>query len=85
MSDFWSGIFIGLFVGCCVSLLIMGLLSTAREDKKRNAQWIEKVYDEVPHEPYLLYHCSLCDEPNARKKNYCPNCGAKMDGKGEGE
>lgn len=29
--------------------------------------------------------CSVCHEvnPNAYKTNYCPNCGAKMDGRGE--
>ncbi len=32
MSEFIGGLFVGLFVGCCVALLIMGLLSTARED-----------------------------------------------------
>lgn len=30
--------------------------------------------------------CSLCHkENNIQKFPYCPNCGAKMDGKGEGE
>lgn len=30
--------------------------------------------------------CSVCHEvnPNAYKTNYCPNCGAKMDGGGNG-
>ena len=30
--------------------------------------------------------CSACDEinPNAYKTNYCPNCGAKMDGDHDG-
>lgn len=28
----------------------------------------------------LEYHCSLCNRLEYRKENYCPNCGAKMDG-----
>ena len=30
----------------------------------------------------LEYHCSLCNRLEYRKENYCPNCGAKMDGAG---
>lgn len=26
------------------------------------------------------YHCSLCAEVVSCQPNYCPNCGAKMDG-----
>ena len=28
--------------------------------------------------------CSVCDEFNVKNSNYCPNCGAKMDGDGNG-
>jgi hypothetical protein len=45
----------------------------------RHGEWISG-YDTV---------CSVCkidvDVYNAERFNYCPNCGAKMDGKGEGE
>lgn len=39
---------------------------------------------------YDDWHCSECDwvypeRHISRLSNYCPNCGAKMDGKGEGE
>ena len=30
------------------------------------------------------YCCSVCDEFSVRNSNYCPNCGAKMDGDGNG-
>ena len=48
----------------------------------RHGHWVKEKPDVLIH-----WHCSVCkncyylEEPNA---NYCPNCGAKMDG-GEGE
>ena len=43
-----------------------------------HGRWIVKEHS-APYGGYHLFHCSECDEPNAREKNYCPNCGAKMD------
>ena len=48
-----------------------------------HGRWIEKEYCE-PWGGYYLFHCSECDTPNAQERNYCPNCGAKMDGDGNG-
>ena len=48
----------------------------------KHGHWVKEKSDVLIH-----WHCSVCkncyylDEPNA---NYCPNCGAKMDG-GEGK
>ena len=45
----------------------------------RHGRWIEK-------EKYsfgIMYDCSLCEDrilDNGHPWNYCPNCGAKMDG-----
>ena len=45
----------------------------------RHARWIEQ-------EKYtfgVMYDCSICDNlilDNGHSWNYCPNCGAKMDG-----
>ena len=45
----------------------------------RHGKWIEK-------EKYtfgIMYDCSLCENrilDNGHSWNYCPNCGAKMDG-----
>ena len=42
----------------------------------------------VPHriknpEKWVTFKCSVCGYSNGRKQsNYCPNCGAKMDGDG---
>lgn len=44
-----------------------------------HGKWIEKEYCE-PSGGYYLFHCSECCAPNAMERNYCPNCGAKMDG-----
>ena len=46
--------------------------------------WILKIHDEDDDGGYPLYHCSSCDHPRPHKRdNYCPNCGAKMDGERE--
>lgn len=39
--------------------------------------WIARQHDDG-FGPYVLFHCSKCDCPNANKRNYCPECGAKM-------
>ena len=46
-----------------------------------HGRWTPKMYDNS----YILCHCSECGSPNARERNYCPNCGAKMDGDGNAE
>ena len=33
---------------------------------------------------YEVPYCSLCEHRNDAATNYCPNCGAKMDGDGNG-
>ena len=44
-----------------------------------HGRWISQKYSD-PEGEYYLNHCSVCCVPNARKRNYCPDCGAKMDG-----
>ena len=50
----------------------------------RHGKWIEQ-------EKYtfgVMYDCSICDNrilDNGHSWNYCPNCGAKMEGGNEGE
>ena len=52
-----------------------------------HGRWNEKV-DMV--ESYLadctevFYECSVCECANIGESPYCPNCGAKMDGDGNG-
>ena len=60
---------------------------TADVVEVRHGEWIMG----VDIADYEYGTCSVCgyDErdafPTGRTPNYCPNCGAKMDGKGEGE
>ena len=42
-----------------------------------HGRWEQARYTEAP-----LYICSECGKPEYKQHNYCPNCGAKMDGDG---
>lgn len=46
----------------------------------RHGQWI-KHYIEAP-DPHDRYNwqCSICETYSSNQTNYCPNCGARMDG-----
>jgi hypothetical protein len=50
----------------------------------RHGEWVWK---ELFGEHGVMLCCSECLETEGARENanYCPNCGAKMDGKGEGE
>ena len=54
-------------------------IPTADVAEVRHGRWIEQ-------EKYtfgVMYDCSICDNrilDNGHSWNYCPNCGAKMDG-----
>ena len=72
------------------SAVIAGMIGEIKDDEiptadvapVKHGHWVKEKSDVLIH-----WHCSVCEncyyleEPNA---NYCPNCGAKMDG-GEGE
>ena len=50
----------------------------------RHGEW--KQVDAIFFDHEVLYFkCPLCNTTWESKTNYCPNCGAKMDRKGEGE
>lgn len=49
--------------------------------KPRHGQWID-----IPDRPeWDQKQCSLCGDFRCCQGNYCPNCGAIMDGGGDGE
>ena len=68
------------------SAVIAGMIGEIKDDEipaatvapVRHGHWVKEKPDVLIH-----WHCSVCkncyylEEPNA---NYCPNCGAKMDG-----
>lgn len=50
-------------------------------DEVRYGRWIPQEYmSEIDSFIYTEYKCSNCGETSKKKSNYCPNCGAKMDG-----
>ena len=51
-----------------------------------HGRWIEK-QEQIPwceDDVDVFDVCSVCDCASPGKSNYCPNCGAKMDGDGNG-
>ena len=46
----------------------------------KTGEWVEDVayYDEDGR-PYIITRCNQCGEPNP-VSNFCPNCGARMEG-----
>ena len=48
------------------------------EKSKKHGNWIYKPYE--GDDTVWLYHCSVCNAPNARERSFCSACGAMMDG-----
>ena len=56
----------------------------------RHGKWISELVERCDwrgkkQKYYQPISCNLCHNAVLERTNYCPNCGAKMDGKGEGE
>lgn len=61
---------------CAVKNCILEIEATPATDvvEVRHGEWIR-------HKENCLYNkCSICSYEHCREDNYCPNCGAKMDG-----
>ena len=61
--------------------------TTIEAESVKHGRWIVGgSCNHVPHriknpEKWVIYKCSECGYSNGRKQsNYCPNCGAKMEG-----
>lgn len=51
-------------------------------------RWIDiyewaKMHDSTPSGMCTYYWCSECQKEQEKKSNFCPNCGARMDGGAE--
>ena len=49
-----------------------------------HGKWAERRFICMDNEHQLGYRCSECNLTFDAPTNYCPNCGAKMDGDGNG-
>lgn len=58
-------------------------IPTADVTPVRHGRWIERkehFYFQNGCKEWINFYCSECDAPNNSPTDYCPNCGAKMDG-----
>ena len=69
-------------VGDCLEV-IEKLPSVQPEQK--NGHWINAYPDIEPNPMFMYGICSVCgfEQALSNKLNFCPNCGAKMDGETE--
>lgn len=52
------------------------IIADAPTIEPKRGEWIYQFRDSENEE----YRCSVCGFPQGFKPNFCPNCGAKMDG-----
>jgi len=65
---------------CCADVDAVKKASTITPDDIRpRGRWVD-IY-RLAVNPEWICRCSLCGCPQDFKHHYCPNCGAKMDGK----
>jgi hypothetical protein len=74
--------FIGLTGGCVQQYIDRAPTVDAVEVV--HGRWLGGYQQNGEHWRYELPYCSICGHRNDGITNYCPNCGAKMDGDGNG-
>lgn len=58
-------------------------LPVADAQEVRHGKWHESRFGNGITVPISKYYiCNQCSHTSSKKTRYCPNCGAKMDGKG---
>ena len=59
-------------------------IPSADVEERQTGKWVLKTFDDGYGE-YQLYECNQCGAVTAqsKSKNYCHNCGAKMESEGE--
>lgn len=79
-SDTYEG---GIKDACTDILEKIDKMLTINDDPVKHGRWI---YGEegMFGNPYGHYKCSVCCDRFPHKQNYCPNCGARMDGENDG-
>ena len=58
-------------------------MPTADVVEVKHGRWIKLVRELGKGKSLTKYQCSVCGVYLVLEANYCPNCGAKMDGKGK--
>jgi rubrerythrin len=53
---------------------------TADVEPVRHSTWRLETDEEMPNPMFKLVVCNECGKTANHTYNYCPNCGAKMDG-----
>ena len=76
----------GEYAGYCTEDVNLDSIPAADVAPVRHGRWLPEICESVSKRnrliKYTVYSCSVCGRSNGRvKKRYCPNCGAKMDGK----
>ena len=73
---------------CPLGLAANGAIGTCLKFKNkadvvevRHGEWVDHSTDD---NDMVILRCSVCGRKQYGNSHYCPNCGAKMDGKGEG-
>lgn len=59
----------------------LALFPTADVQEVRHARFVGLIIKGDRYDRYQAHSCSLCAAAMRGTENYCPNCGAKMDGK----
>ena len=54
-----------------------------KKQPERHGRWIYSPEFKIVNNPYGHYTCDQCFVIVAFETNYCPNCGARMDGESE--
>ena len=62
----------------CVSTHDIDEVPTIEAEPVRHGKWEDS--DDLEYFITFPYRCSVCGTAGGLKFNYCPNCGAKMDG-----
>lgn len=59
-------------------------MPAADVEEVRHGEWRVETDEEEPNPMFKLVVCSACGDKANYMYNYCPHCGAKMDGGGFG-